>query len=60
MQELAGQGHSIEFIDVDEQGDVATEFGVRSVPTTVVMENGQEVDRFVGAIPKEQILERIS
>ena len=60
MQELAGQGHSIEFIDVDEQSDVATEFGVRSVPTTVVMENGQEVDRFVGAIPKEQILERIS
>jgi|TARA_A100001388_G_C28529945_1_gene385059 thioredoxin 1 len=60
MQELAGQGHSIEFIDVDEQSDVATEFGVRSVPTTVVMENGQEVDRFVGAIPKEQVLERIS
>ena len=60
MQELARQGHSIEFIDVDEQSDVATEFGVRSVPTTVVMENGQEVDRFVGAIPKEQVLERIS
>ena len=60
MQELAGQGHSIEFIDVDEQSDLATEFGVRSVPTTVVMENGQEVDRFVGAIPKEQVLERIS
>lgn len=60
MQELAGQGHSIEFIDVDEQSDVATEFGVRSVPTTVVMENGQEVDRFVGAIAKEQVLERIS
>lgn len=60
MQELAGQGHSIEFIDVDEQSDVATEFGVRSVPTTVVIENGQEVDRFVGAIPKEQVLERIS
>ena len=60
MQELAEQGHSIEFIDVDEQSDVATEFGVRSVPTTVVMENGQEVDRFVGAIPKEQVLERIS
>ena len=60
MQEIAGQVHSIEFIDVDEQSDVATEFGVRSVPTTVVMENGQEVDRFVGAIPKEQVLERIS
>ena len=60
MQEIASQGSNVEFIDVDEQSDVAAEFGVRSVPTTVVMENGQEVDRFVGAIPKEQVLERIS
>jgi thioredoxin 1 len=59
MQEIASQGSNVEFIDVDEQSDVAAEFGVRSVPTTVVMENGQEVDRFVGAIPKEQVLERI-
>jgi thioredoxin 1 len=60
MQEIASQGSNVEFIDVDEQSDVAAEFGVRSVPTTVVMENGEEVDRFVGAIPKEQVLERIS
>ena len=60
IQEIASQGSNVEFIDVDEQSDVAAEFGVRSVPTTVVMENGQEVDRFVGAIPKEQVLERIS
>ena len=60
MQEIASQGSNVEFIDVDEQSDVAAEFGVRSVPTTVVMENEQEVDRFVGAIPKEQVLERIS
>ena len=60
MQEIASQGSNVEFSDVDEQSDVAAEFGVRSVPTTVVMENGQEIDRFVGAIPKEQVLERIS
>ena len=34
MQEIASQGSNVEFIDVDEQSDVAAEFGVRSVPTS--------------------------
>ena len=59
MEELSSEGHSIEFIDVDEQGVIANQFGVRSVPTTVIMENGKEIDRFVGAVAKNQVMERI-
>ena len=59
MEELSSEGHSIEFIDVDEQGAIANQFGVRSVPTTVIMENGKEIDRFVGAVAKNQVMERI-
>ena len=60
MTEIAGEGNGVQFIDVDEQQDIAQRYGIRSVPTVVIEDNGVEVDRFVGALPKQQILERIS
>ena len=59
MNEIAGEGYSIEFIDVDQEQNKATKYGVRSVPTVVIEENGIEVDRFVGSIPKQMILEKL-
>ena len=43
-------------INVDEQGELAQQFGVMSIPTLVVMKNGQIVNQSVGAKPKQQIL----
>ena len=43
--------------DVDENKDLASQYGVRSVPTTVIEENGVEVSRFVGGKPKQQVIE---
>ena len=60
MQEIAGEGYSVEFIDVDQEQNKAEKYGVRSVPTTVVEENGVEVSRFVGAIPKDQVVSKLS
>ncbi len=59
MNEIAGEGYSIEFIDIDQEQNKATKYGVRSVPTVVIEENGIEVDRFVGSIPKQMILEKL-
>ena len=39
-------------INVDEQPELAAKFGVMSIPTLVVMENGKEVNRSIGAMPK--------
>ena len=60
MNEIASEGNSVEFIDVDEQQNIAVQYGVRSVPTVVIEENGNEVDRFIGALPKQTILEKVS
>ena len=60
MQEIAGEGYSVEFIDVDQEQNKAEKYNVRSVPTTVVEENGVEVSRFVGAIPKDQVVSKLS
>ena len=60
MNEVAGEGYSIQFVDVDQNQELASKYGVRSVPTTVIEENGIEVDRFVGALPKHSVIQRLN
>ncbi len=43
-------------INVDEEGDLAASFGVMSIPTLVVIKNGQVVNQSVGVVPKQKIL----
>lgn len=43
-------------INVDQEPELAQTFGVSSIPTLVVMEDGKIVSRSVGAMPKMQIL----
>ena len=43
-------------INVDEEPDLAQEFGVMSIPMLVVLEKGEIVNSSVGARPKAQIL----
>ncbi|MBT4208664.1 thioredoxin family protein [Candidatus Woesearchaeota archaeon] len=59
MNEVAGEGHSVQFIDIDQQQDLTAKYNVRSVPTTVIEENGIEVDRFIGSVSKHQVLGKL-
>lgn len=43
-------------VNVDEQPELARQFGVMSIPTLVVMKNGEAVAQSVGVQPKEAIL----
>lgn len=43
-------------VNVDEEPDLASEFGVFSIPTLVVMKNGEIVNQAAGARPKAHIL----
>ena len=60
MQEVANEGHSVQFIDIDSQEDLARQYNVRSVPTVIIESDGSEVDRLIGATSKEMVLERLS
>ena len=60
MQEVANEGHSVQFIDIDSQEDLARQYNVRSVPTVVIEQDGSEVNRLIGASTKEVILENLS
>lgn len=44
-------------INVDEQSELAIKYGVASIPTLVLFEDGVEVKREVGFMPKQQIEE---
>lgn len=46
-------------INVDEEPQLAQAFGVTTIPTLVVMKNGQIVEQSAGARPKEQILKML-
>jgi thioredoxin-like negative regulator of GroEL len=46
---------SITFVDVDSSPQTAQQYNVRSVPTTVVLDNGMEIGRVIGARTKEEI-----
>ena len=43
-------------VNVDEQPELAAQFGVMSIPTLAVLREGKLVNQAVGARPKEQIL----
>ena len=43
-------------VNVDEESELASQFKVISIPTLVVMKNGQVVEQSIGARPKNQIL----
>ena len=46
-------------VNVDEEQELAVQFGVSSIPTLVVMKNGEEANRSVGVIPKDKVLELV-
>lgn len=47
-------------VDVDQEGQLAMQFGIASIPTVLVFKNGQIVNKAVGYRPKEQIVELLS
>jgi thioredoxin 1 len=44
--------------DVEENDDIAMEFGVRNIPTILFFKNGKLVDKFVGAASKSKLDEK--
>ena len=42
-------------VNVDDHNMVASEYGVRSIPTLLIFKNGTVVNQIVGAVPKEKI-----
>lgn len=57
-QELQGKV-TIAKVNTDESSQYATKLGVRGIPTLIIFNGGQEVDRVVGALPKPALMARL-
>ncbi|WP_075620004.1 thioredoxin [Paenisporosarcina indica] len=47
-------------VDVDENQETASNFGIMSIPTLLLFKDGQQVDKVVGYNPKEALVELIN
>ena len=56
--EMAGRV-KVAKLNIDENPGIANRFGVRSIPTLLVLKGGKEVDRLVGVQPKQEIVRRL-
>ncbi|MBQ4632757.1 MAG: thioredoxin [Prevotella sp.] len=61
IEELAGEYAgkiNVGKCDVEENDDIAMEYGIRNIPTILFIKNGQVVDKFVGATTKAKLQEK--
>ena len=62
IEELAGEYSGkavIAKINVDDVGDLASEYGVMSIPTLIYFKGGKEVKRLVGSRPKADLVKEL-
>jgi len=43
-------------LNTDESPSVATEYGIRSIPTVMIFKNGVKLDTVIGAVPKSTLV----
>ena len=56
--EMAGK-LSIGKVDVDENGAIAGQYGIRAIPTLILFKNGQVAEQFVGLVGKSDLKTKI-
>lgn len=61
VEAVAKENENTKFvkINVDEAQELAMEYNIMSIPTLVVIKNGEEVNRTVGLVDKSELLELI-
>ena len=62
LEELAGELDgklTIAKVNIDDHGEVASEYGIRAIPTMLLFKGGQVVEQLVGMMPKAALKAKI-
>ena len=61
IEEIADERSDIKVgkVNIDEHPELAQKYGVMSIPTVLVIKDGEEVHKSVGAVPKKALLDLI-
>jgi len=60
LDQEVGDKLKIVKVNVDDNPETASQFGVMSIPTLMVMKGSEVVDKFVGFQPKDALLEKLN
>ena len=61
LEEIASENQNIVIakMNTDENPNTSSAHGIMSIPTMMIFKNGQLVDRLVGAMPKDAVMQKI-
>ena len=61
LEEIADEGGDFKIVavDVDDEKELAMQYGVSSIPCLIVFDGGEEVERKVGLQPKKRLLKML-
>lgn len=61
FEELSNEKENVKFckINVDESGEIAQQYGVMSIPTFIVFEDGQIVNKMIGGRSKDELAKSV-
>lgn len=57
VQELISEGHHFNIIDADSQVEMVKAFGIKSIPTFILIEDKTEINRMNGAKTKAELID---
>ena len=62
LEEISNEMDNVRIakVNIDENPDIAAQFGVRSVPTLMIFKNGEHADTMVGAQSKSKLVDWIN
>ncbi len=58
MDEI-GEEHNVYKINVDDEEDLAREYGIMSIPCVIAFKDGKELSRSIGLVDKETLLKML-
>lgn len=61
VEEVSNEIKDVKFgkVDVDKESELAQRFYIMSIPTLLFFKNKEQVDRVTGALPKDELIEKI-
>lgn len=60
IEQLQKEGYDIKIIDSDKEKKLVKRFRIESLPTTLILQDDKEIDRFVGQISADELRKRLT